>query len=139
MVTFYHGWVEHECKKLFVTLSFAALLIVIIACKLFVPEDMNQDNSATPQVMDGEKLPTPVVTSFSEEIQDMQTTPSTSIQATIKINAVETGVRIVAISANSNRNLAVDDQGRVWEWGTYQEASCNSPCLGEPDCKLRPS
>ena len=69
----------------------------------------------------------------------MQTSLSSSNQPTIEINTVETRVRIVAISANSNRNLAVDDQGRVWEWSTYQEASCNSPCLGEPNCKLRPS
>lgn len=53
-------------KNIFVPLSFAALLIAMIACKLFVPEDTNQDKSATSQVMDGKKLPTSVVTSFSE-------------------------------------------------------------------------
>ena len=69
----------------------------------------------------------------------MLATPSTSLQATIEINAVETGGGIVAILGNSNRNLAVDDQGHVWEWDTYQEASCNSHCQGEPDCQTRPS
>jgi alpha-tubulin suppressor-like RCC1 family protein len=69
----------------------------------------------------------------------VQISPSTSIQATKEINAVETGAGIVAISANSNRNLALDDSGRLWEWGKYQEASCIPHCLGLQDCKLRPS
>ena len=74
-----------------------------------MPEDTIQDKSATPQVMDKEKLLSPDVTSFSKEIQDVQTSLSSSNQPTIEINAVETGGRIGAISANSNRNLAVDD------------------------------
>lgn len=74
-----------------------------------MPEDSNQNKSATPQVIGGEKLPTPFVISFSEEIQDVQTSPSISIQPTIEINAVEIGVRIVTISANSKINLAVDE------------------------------
>ena len=41
-----------NAKNIFITLSFADLLIAMIDCKLFVPEDTNQDKSATPQVMD---------------------------------------------------------------------------------------
>ena len=49
-------------------------------------------------------------------------------------------VKIVAVSANSNRNLAIDTQGRVWEWGTYETGPANSPCKRDGiDCKLLPS
>jgi alpha-tubulin suppressor-like RCC1 family protein len=49
-------------------------------------------------------------------------------------------VIIVAVSANSNRNLAIDSQGRVWEWGTYETGPANSPCKRDGiDCKLLPS
>jgi hypothetical protein len=58
-----------NAKNIFVTLSFAVLLIAMIACKLFVPEDTNQDKSATPQVMDGEKLPTPVLLLFHKRFK----------------------------------------------------------------------
>jgi len=48
-------------------------------------------------------------------------------------------VRIVSIHANSNISLAIDDQGRVWQWGNYQLGPNNSPCKGGDACLLTPA
>jgi alpha-tubulin suppressor-like RCC1 family protein len=48
-------------------------------------------------------------------------------------------VKIVAIHANSSINLAIDDQGRVWQWGNYKLAPNNSPCKGGDACLLTPA
>ena len=61
---------------------------------------------------------------------------ATSEEESTQINSV----KIVAVSTNSNRNLAIDTQGRVWEWGTYETGPANSPCKRDGiDCKLLPS
>jgi alpha-tubulin suppressor-like RCC1 family protein len=48
-------------------------------------------------------------------------------------------VRIVAINANSNISLAIDDQGRVWQWGNYKLGPNNSPCKGGEACLPTPA
>jgi len=48
-------------------------------------------------------------------------------------------VKIVAIHTNSNISLAIDDQGRVWQWGNYKVAPNNSPCKGGDACLLTPA
>lgn len=47
-------------------------------------------------------------------------------------------VKIVAIHANSNISLAIDDQGHVWQWGGYKVGPANSPCQGGDACLLVP-
>jgi alpha-tubulin suppressor-like RCC1 family protein len=101
--------------------------LLLLACSLF-------SNLA------GEKPPTPP-TSPSPGAEITTQAPDSTPLAGAELESTRVNsVKIVAVSANSNRNLAIDTQGRVWEWGTYETGPANSPCKRDGiDCKLLPS
>jgi alpha-tubulin suppressor-like RCC1 family protein len=88
-----------------------------------------------------ETVPTSISTSASLEGEFATLSPISTPIVTPELGPTQVNtVKIVAVSTNSNRNLAIDSLGRIWEWGTYETGPANSPCKrDEIDCKLLPS
>jgi alpha-tubulin suppressor-like RCC1 family protein len=105
--------------------------VLFLACSVFSNPGDEKRETATE--------PTGASPSLEAEIATPVTTSSSSV--TPEVEATQgNSVKIVAVSTNSNRNLAIDSQGRVWEWGTYETGPANSPCKRDGiDCKLLPS
>lgn len=117
-------------RALFVTL----LITLTLACNLLTSPESQEPlpafkektpistQAATPMVLEPTASPTP-----PEPAQTSIPTPAPP------------STRIVAIHANSNISLAIDEQGRVWQWGSYKVGPANSPCKGGDDCLLTPA
>jgi alpha-tubulin suppressor-like RCC1 family protein len=112
----------------FLTFSIPVLLL---ACSLF----FNQGDEKPETVIES----TSTSASPEPEIATLIPISTPNVPAEVVPTQVNS-IKIVAVSTNSNRNLAIDTQGRVWEWGTYETGPANSPCKRDGiDCKLLPS
>jgi alpha-tubulin suppressor-like RCC1 family protein len=112
-------------QKPFKIIALTFILVAsTLACSLFSPQK-NEEQEETTSETQAPAETTP------DAIKTEEVLPSPG--------ANQSEVKIVFISANSNRNLAIDSQGNTYEWGTYTVGPVNSPCKGGDACKLSPS
>ncbi len=118
-------------KKILCAVPFLALIASLLACSLVTPAGPTARPRQTtfPELPPRTATPAPLALSASA-------TP----EKPAGDNPGPAGVRITAISANSNRNLAVDEQGRVWSWGTYKLGPVDAKGCTKPDaCQKVPT
>ena len=112
----------------------STLLLLSIACSS-VTISLNKPTSPA--------INTEIFQSEGSDITVTQPSPQPTLlaQSTLATNSPPLPtVHIITAAANSNRNLAIDGEGNVWEWGTYETGPANSPCKNpDTDCLLSPS
>ncbi len=124
-----------------ISLVLGLWVLVLLSCSFFSQVQKQE----TPQVVISETESDPTADVVNQPTLEQEaTTPPldtipTETDAAIVEGEVLPSVRIVAIHANSNINLAIDDQGRVWQWGNYKLGPANSPCKGGDACLLSPT
>lgn len=82
---------------------------------------------------------TPVILEPSESQSTQEMIPTLEPSPALNPTPGSPAIKIVAIHANSNISLAIDDQGQVWQWGGYKVGPANSPCKGGDACLLLPT
>ena len=96
-----------------------------------------QGQQTLPTLVEITRIPAEAATPLTLEPAESQSTQE--LVPAVNSSPASPTTRVVAIHANSNISLAIDDQGRVWQWGSYQVGPNNSPCSSGDACLLTPS